>query len=904
MAVMSSLERLEITTSSSIINGTLNFSQLEAKPVKRSLGMVAEDCFGPVEINTAPTKSEVMNFVFPAGIILTGDINKAIIQAFTNWYRLQYIVAVGVADRVLSWNQRYSYQLLYDWWIAAFQDPSTPLKKLDEFIGLSETLKSEMNNTATIDASRRDLWACINRHKQALGLGGATAAKSKDFSPYNTSLCRLFITEFLCPAVYIMDQTAHIQSLDFARHAAATDAYCFQMAAHCFGPLLPELSPHTLSEFGGHCPWICSTEASDPSYSRTLGRGPLIRACSWLDPTTCTSPQYPYPKNTTMEDLDGWPEFLWDIENRCIVFTRYLEEKHPAYIAISHTWGRWQKENDQVVIEGGLGLPIPQNEKFNVKELPDALARLKSKDQNISVDYVWLDLLCIPQVPKEKDWDTLQSADIEFWLKVQKREIARQGPIFRNAQKAIAWLHDVNDFSCLTAFCEFLSLSYFLEDSDESIKKQYESTKDAILDCIFDRHTGLVVNTTEAEISARKYEFQQSSSEVKSYEPTGWFTSLWTLQEICLRPDMWLATASWDILTIGQNTPVAFNGLLSLLTHRKKDMQDEERLKSTMEEIHFWANMTGLDDLLQFSMIDILRLGDRRYCRERRAEAIMSAIGVIDWFDKSQESEEHLILGRYPQNFISEVRNHIPGKFFATFAKRPHTDPHDRIRMNAIPIQLNGHDIMSLYPGLVKMKGSLLPFSEIGHSYYRIPRDINNSPVEMDTHQSVHSWEINTSGTVNIYQACVLSSSVLDNIKKSPAALPCFFWGFFYRTTGLQKSWMRRVEMHEWTAARKSEIHMVVVMRGTCEQARLAKDPISATTFAFTAGKSSTRGHVVQGIVLRCVKKDSKRTAEKKGRTQGADGKPQRLVKIGNFYASCPGKILLPEPQSVSWEVI
>lgn len=902
MAAMSTPEKLEISTSFSLDVETLDFFQLAAKPVKRSLGMVAEDCFGSVDINTAPTETKVHKFVF-LGILIAGDVNKAIIQAFTNWYRLQYIVAVGVADRVLSWYQRHSYQLLYDWWIAAFQDPSTILNELNEFIELSETLKSEMDDVKMIDASRRDLWACFNRHKQALSLRGATAAKIYNFSPYNQSLRRLFIIEFLCPSVYKMDEKAQIQSLDYARHTAAKKAYCSQTAAHCFGPLFPEQAPHELSEIRVICPWICSVEASDLSYPRTLGQGPLIRACPWLDPATSTSPRYPYERNNGVEDLDGWPEFLWDIENRCVVFTRYLEEKHPAYIAISHTWGRWQKKNHQVIIEGGLGLPIPQNEKFNVQELPNALVRLKSEGQNISVDYVWLDLLCIPQVPMEKDWDASQSTDMESWLKVQKREIARQGPIFRNAQRAIAWLHDVNDFSCLGAFCEFLSLSYFLEDSDKSTQQQYKSTKDAMLDSISGRRTGLVVDTTGDEHPVREYKFKQVSPEVKPYEPTGWFTSLWTLQEICLRPDMWLATAGWDILTIGLNTPIAFNGFLSLLTHCAKDLRNEELLKFTMEEIVAWINITGLEDLLQFSIIDILRLGDRRYCLERRAEAIMSAIGVIDWFEKSLESEKHLILGRYPQEFISEVRNHIPGEFFATFAKRPHTDPHDPIQINAIPIQLNGHDIMRFYSAPAEVKGSLLPFSEIGHSYYRIPEGINYIRLTMDTHDSVCIWNISALGTVNIQQACVLSSNVFNDIIKSPAALPCIFWGFFYRTRGHQKSHIRRVDMHEWTAARKSEIHMVVVMHGTSDQAQLDKNPLKTKKVEFI-GQSGRKGRVVQGIVLRCIKEDSRRTAEKEGKTREADGKPQRLVKIGNFYASCPGEIILPETRRVSWEVI
>jgi hypothetical protein len=46
-----------------------------------------------------------------------------------------------------------------------------------------------------------------------------------------------------------------------------------------------------------------------------------------------------------------------------------------------------------------------------------------------------------------------------------------------------------------------------------------------------------------------------------------WFSSLWTLQEVCLRPDMWICNKSLELLTVkgnGGGALVAFNTIVSL----------------------------------------------------------------------------------------------------------------------------------------------------------------------------------------------------------------------------------------------------------------------------------------------------------------------------------------------------
>jgi len=51
----------------------------------------------------------------------------------------------------------------------------------------------------------------------------------------------------------------------------------------------------------------------------------------------------------------------------------------------------------------------------------------------------------------------------------------------------------------------------------------------------------------------------------KEMLPCGWLTSLWTLQELCLRPDMWLCNRNSELLPAGlEETPVTMNTLIAL----------------------------------------------------------------------------------------------------------------------------------------------------------------------------------------------------------------------------------------------------------------------------------------------------------------------------------------------------
>lgn len=100
---------------------------------------------------------------------------------------------------------------------------------------------------------------------------------------------------------------------------AAREAYCRQASLHCSRVshwssairhelVSPILASGNATGLTNECSWVCSVEASDPHSPQTLDRGPRIAACPWLE-----------DKNEDPFGLGGWPEYLWHLQNRCLV---------------------------------------------------------------------------------------------------------------------------------------------------------------------------------------------------------------------------------------------------------------------------------------------------------------------------------------------------------------------------------------------------------------------------------------------------------------------------------------------------------------------------------------------------------------------------------------------------------
>jgi hypothetical protein len=156
-------------------------------------------------------------------------------------------------------------------------------------------------------------------------------------------------------------------------------------------------------------------------------------------------------------------------------------------------------------------------------------------------------------------------------------------------------------------------------------------------------------------------------SEASSTVPNAWFTSLWTLQEICLRPDMIPCNEQWEPVTISNHIAVSFIDLIALIAATSEMLASTQVPKGVYQLVRMFDKIE-MTDLLVLSQAKILNLGNQRYCHERRAEAIMSAVGVTDWFQNctTDSRERELVLHRYPFPFVNELRLKLGACFFTS----------------------------------------------------------------------------------------------------------------------------------------------------------------------------------------------------------------------------------------------
>jgi hypothetical protein len=160
----------------------------------------------------------------------------------------------------------------------------------------------------------------------------------------------------------------------------------------------------------------------------------------------------------------------------------------------------------------------------------------------------------------------------------------------------------------------------------------------------------------------------------------------------------------------------------------------------------------GLIYLLHWSPHFILWLGNGRKCSQRRAEAIMSALGTTDWFKTSptEEREQDLVLNVYPLAFLNEVRQKIGSGVFFDSA----------VESDAALLEFCRTP--SGYTGKLDAIGSLLPMGLGANATMNDPNTLSDS-VE---HPAVKSWIIEKSGSVKIREAGILSSEVIARYDK------------------------------------------------------------------------------------------------------------------------------------------
>jgi hypothetical protein len=506
---------------------------------------------------------------------------------------------------------------------------------------------------------------------------------------YEARLYKLWMCEFW--ARY--DISGRLGDLQGERSLAARVAACQRVS---FGALMYHTNK-TRVRNSAHQELLQELENLDDG----LPLGGIIEACPWL----------------SEEQRKGLPFYLWDVVNKRTVRTSDLPEQ-PLYNVISHTWGRWRLEDEPDISIPGVPWPVPQNSRFAIGKLPEILA--DKSEQFLPARYLWFDLFCIPQDRSE----------------LSKIEISRQAAIFGGAYRAIAWLNYVDGWKGLNLALEFM-VSYWLDRHREAA---YRKGRQILRPSLYrqpDSNATLWPGYT--------YEQDTTFSEMNGQD--GWFTSLWTLQELCLRPDMLLADRNWDVCHYNGSTgrQLLTIDTLAAVTWSAKPYIIEEACTKSAEGLCALVMGIGLDQLLEPHPLSALCLGSRRQCTERRAEAIMSVVGATRWYTEAEDTNRDLVLGHYPIQFLRELHERLGAMFFSANTMRSGlADILHRAVHNDSGVR-------------VFNAGSMLPFDP-WHCDARMVLDVGSS-LDTTDHPSTKSWEIGDGGEVYMTEVAIVAST-------------------------------------------------------------------------------------------------------------------------------------------------
>lgn len=436
--------------------------------------------------------------------------------------------------------------------------------------------------------------------------------------------------------------------------------------------------------------------------------GPMITYCPWL----------------SLAEKSGRPGYLWDaLERKTIADPGDVE-----YAAISHTWGRmadWEKPLKQVVNVPWL---MVQNTRFDVLEIPNIL---KQASESLECRYIWLDLVCIPQRNASRKISPQ-------WEKIHHDQVGIQAKIFSGAKHAVAWFSDVDTFDGVKAAVECGTI---LAMGRSSGVANFIVNPD-VMRSIFEQ--GL----------SNACELANDSTTDKSLEGVNkWFTSLWTLQEACIRPDMILCDQNWNKLSLNGKQPLKLDGLVCLIdlyrstNYNSKfvfvdpfDDPTKELISyefpppESLKQLSFLLMHSGLDNLVTLTRMRILYQAGRRECSGDRAVAFMSTIGATEWRDVGNSGEGGIMMGQYPYSFVCELRRRLGAAFFSMDCLSEYVrGTLDGVYIGSGSMLPFGFDIATIVPGLTEDEGR-------------------------QGHPSVDTWSVTFWGFVLIKEAVVISS--------------------------------------------------------------------------------------------------------------------------------------------------
>ncbi|KAK1675986.1 hypothetical protein BDP55DRAFT_118276 [Colletotrichum godetiae] len=635
-----------------------------------------------------------------------------------DWDEIQQLVRdeAEFCDSI-SPAQRRSFDLLQSWWKAAYCD--------------EELLRA----TVARLESNRPFWT-ISNPSDGYGLRRIAGEVKTDTSLYHSHLFRLFLFEFhphfwepfLCHL--------KLSTLQHARYRSACVATIQKLS-------YPVLHP-------GHPP--AKEQAPYPIVVQNDAEHQII--------TSVQASINPY--------------YLWDNEGQQTVTVEGLPEC-PPYVCISHTWGRWRTRTDTTV--PGVPWLVPENTLYDVRDLPGQLKELGYR-------YIWFDLFCIPQ-----DKSDPRAA----------QEIANQTSIFKGSSHCIAWINDVESWNGVLAALDWMSLksqSLLSNRDTDAIKDRISETTQAA--------------TVAMELLKRKRRegmegLVDLADDLTAGEPTFWMSSLWTLQECILCPEIQLYTRTWTRLEDRSGTAISLRTLMVFLrdtrdynllpepiaTPFSEPLQYDGKVMNSLErkllhnsasdrtfpnavrDLYQLCKMTRLDNALTSgSPTTVLTNANLRHCSSSRAPAIMSAVGVTDWYVehlKASESTvkpappaEPLVYGTYPLAFLRECSRKFGAIFYESMAR-------DLVRSTGTANEMRR---------VLKRNesgGTMLPVSKTTGWYASISGSSDHTYIDRQDHETVAGWLVNEDASVSMRGVGIaLTSDDKPGSRQLSGSIDCF----------------------------------------------------------------------------------------------------------------------------------
>lgn len=356
---------------------------------------------------------------------------------------------------------------------------------------------------------------------------------------------------------------------------------------------------------------------------------------------------------------------------------------------------------------------------------------------------------------------------------IAREEISRQAAIFKGSSKCIAWFNYIDDWQEDNHILNWLAIRYLYLTTGQHHYKIPEDKYRKLWD-----HCNNASSKLGRHPSHDKY-FRSSNADKNNLQDkdvrSPWLSSLWTLQEISLCPHMIPMSRNWEPLQAAAGRPITMSELVNLASdldfyQHNPQGQKAEGVQETAASLpkskrnppNGEIKLSYLFEESQIpfssSRTSILIQGNLRNCRGRRAEAIMSAVNVVEWFNPKTDQEENLVLGIYPLSFVKEAARKFGPEF--AMARKPIGSP-DSSSGSKFFRQLQ--------------RGSLLPFEKLGAP---VPTTVWPIQVLEDRWGPVFdSWEFLPSGSVRMRKAAILGQKCSNSKEPIAKITVNVYWG-------------------------------------------------------------------------------------------------------------------------------